>query len=300
MSELAQRIDKRSKTHLCNIMQLAIFTLGDGRYYGINVSKILSFEDIRRYKLLHCSEARGYLAGFIEYQGRAIPVLGLREWLALPQSGEEERVYLVCEYNKQSLAFPALEIENIYNVPIDSLQKCTIEAGGAFTYSTVVEIFGRKESVLVLDLERLLEECALLQEQDETYPPLACDKELWVAEDSASARELLRMFLDSLKIRARFFGDGLELIETLKKEGNSGIGAILTDLEMPRADGYQVILHIRGEQSLERLPVWVYSSMSNQGVLDKIKSLGAEGLIAKGDYGALYKALQECLERGWE
>ena len=70
--------------------------------------------------------------------------------------------------------------------------------------------------------------------------------------------------------------------------------------EMTRADGYQVILHIRGEQSLERLPVWVYSSMSNQGVLDKIKSLGAEGLIAKGDYGALYKALQECLERGWE
>ncbi|MGP1580854.1 MAG: chemotaxis protein CheW [Wolinella sp.] len=297
MSRLKQCVEKRAKTHLYNIMQLAIFTLGDGRYYGINVSKILSFEDIRRYKLLRCSEASDYLMGFVEYQGRAIPVLGLREWLGLPQNEKKERIYLVCEYNKQSLAFPILEIENIHNVPTDSLQKCGIEAGGAFTYSAIVEIFGRKESVLVLDIERLLEECALLQEQDAEYPPLVCDKELWVAEDSMSARELLRMFLDSLKIKARFFGDGLELIETLKKEGNSGIGAILTDLEMPRADGYQVLLYLRGEHSLEKLPVWVYSSMSNQGVLDKVKSLGAEGLIAKGDYEALYKALKECLQR---
>lgn len=300
MSSLKQRVEKCSKTHLYNIMQLAIFTLGNEQYYGINVSKILSFEDTRRYKLLHCSEAKDHLVGFIEYQGRAIPVLALRKWLELPKSDEEERIYLICEYNNQNLAFPIIEIENIHNISIDSLQKCKIEAGRAFTYSAIVEIFGREESVLVLDIEQLLEECAFLGEQDEEYPPLECDKELWVAEDSATVRELLRVFLESIKIKARFFSDGLELIEVLKKEGCSEGGAILTDLEMPRADGYQVLLYVRGERSLEKLPVWVYSSMSNQGVLSKVKSLGAEGLIVKGDTSSLYKALRGCLQGDWE
>lgn len=300
MSELFKRVEKRSKTHLHNIMQLAIFTLKEGRRYGINVSKILSFEDARRYPLLRSSGdslKNGYLVGFIEYQGRAIPVLSLEKWLGFGGEEEENRVLLVCEYSHQILALPIQEIENIHNVPIHSLQKPEISLGEAFTYSVILTLKNQEESILILDIERLLMECGLVGEGEEGFERVNGSKEIWVAEDSASAREALRSFLEKIGLEARFFGDGEELIGALEQmEHPEEIGLVLTDLEMPRMDGYQVILSVRSQKNLEKIPLWVYSSMSNKGVMEKVKSLGAEGLITKGDYPALYAMLVDCLK----
>lgn len=204
---------------------------------------------------------------------------------------------LVCEYSHQILALPIQEIENIHNVPIHSLQKPEISLGEAFTYSVILTLKNQEESILVLDIERLLMECGLAGEGEEGFERVNGSKEIWVAEDSASAREALRSFLEKIGLEARFFGDGEELIGALEQmEHPEEIGLVLTDLEMPRMDGYQVILSVRSQKNLEKIPLWVYSSMSNKGVMEKVKSLGAEGLITKGDYPALYAMLVDCLK----
>ncbi|MGP1450136.1 MAG: chemotaxis protein CheW [Wolinella sp.] len=299
MSELFKRVEHRSKTHLNNIMQLAVFTLNDDRYYGINVSKILSFEDMYRYKLLRSSEnqaSNAYLLGFIEYQGRAIPVLSLQKWLGLAPS--DCRVVLICEYNRENLALPIEAIENIYNVPIRALQKPDIPFGEAFTYSAILTLNGRDESVLVLDIERLLDECGLQSKNDGEYSPLNPSKTIYVAEDSLTARAILGDFFEQLGVSVKFFSDGQALLEAIMQLDHDEVGtlgAVLTDLEMPHVDGYQVILRLREEHVFDAIPIWVYSSMSNQGVHDKIKQIGAQGLIAKGDYATLYAMLHRCL-----
>jgi len=63
----------------------------------------------------------------------------------------------------------------------------------------------------------------------------------------------------------------------------ANVGMVITDLEMPRRDGYQVIKHIRESRNLSDIPIVVNTSMSNEGVQKKVMEMGAVGFIPKTD-----------------
>lgn len=144
------------------MIQLVIFTLSDGRRYGIDVAQIVSFENAARYALLRSNALLDHtpLAGFIEYQSEAIPLLVPERWLGL-RDAQEARVLLVCEHEKRRLALRVQEIENIYALPLELLQAPELSAGGCYTHSVVLSLKGREESVLILDVGRLRRESGL-------------------------------------------------------------------------------------------------------------------------------------------
>jgi two-component system chemotaxis response regulator CheV len=85
-------------------------------------------------------------------------------------------------------------------------------------------------------------------------------------------------------IEHRMFNNGKEIIECLKsldEEGINDIGVIITDLEMPYVDGYQVLSYIKNSPQFKHIPVFVNTSMSNEGVITKVEELGAVGFVAK-------------------
>ena len=65
---------------------------------------------------------------------------------------------------------------------------------------------------------------------------------------------------------------------------------------MPIKNGYQVIKHIKEESDYSNIPVISLTSMTNQGVKDKIIQLGAIDLVNKSDLNKLYSYLKEILE----
>lgn len=64
-----------------------------------------------------------------------------------------------------------------------------------------------------------------------------------IAEDTEAIRDILGRQLDKLGVGATFVNNGTEALEALRS-GQYGI--LLTDLHMPRMDGYQLVEHIRG------------------------------------------------------
>jgi chemotaxis signal transduction protein len=52
MSSILKNINDMTKTYLHNIMQILVFQLGNRCYYGTNVSKVRSIEDINKYTVI--------------------------------------------------------------------------------------------------------------------------------------------------------------------------------------------------------------------------------------------------------
>ncbi len=82
---------------------------------------------------------------------------------------------------------------------------------------------------------------------------------LLIAEDTESVRNILTLQLNKLGIEADFAEDGMEAIEALKS-GKYGI--LISDLHMPKLDGYGLVKHIRDEEqsSGKHFPVIVLTA----------------------------------------
>lgn len=278
-------MEAASKTHLHNIMQIAVFQLNDKNFYGINISKIRSIEDFKKYEVVKNNTVKSeLLEGYIRYQKDVVPIISLEKWLGIHKSDNIYYEYLVCDYNKNRIALPICGIRNIFNVPIENLQKPD-RMFDAITYDTVVEIDGAKTIVLVLDVEKLL-----FDTFGATYiiPQAAIEngKELLIAEDSKTAQEIIRSILEPSGLRYQIFDDGQALIEHLDKLDDAAleqVGLVITDLEMPRKDGYQVLKTLHESARYKTIPVAVNTSMSDRGVDVKTQALGAVAFIAKTD-----------------
>jgi two-component system chemotaxis response regulator CheV len=66
------------------------------------------------------------------------------------------------------------------------------------------------------------------------------------------------------------------------------IGLIITDIEMPGTDGYQVAQAIKDNSALKHVPVVVNSSMTTEAVKGKMERIGIDGFVGKTDIPALY------------
>ena len=288
MSTTIKKAEATSKTHLNNIMQIAIFTLNDGRHYGINVSKIKSFEDYNKYKQIKNDTIKSvYLDGYIQYHEKVVPVINIEKWLEMYEAGSSYQEYMVCEYNKHMVAFPISGIKNIFNIPIESLQKPDTMFEDVVTYNTVVEIDGEETICLVLDVERLILDTFgtddIVKGEESA---LSNEKEVLIAEDSKAARAIITAIMKETGLKYTIFNDGKEIIDYLDGLDEAAlamVGMVITDLEMPRKDGYQVIKHIRENRGLADIPIVVNTSMSNEGVQKKVLGMGAVGFIPKTD-----------------
>ena len=72
---------------------------------------------------------------------------------------------------------------------------------------------------------------------------------------------------------------------------------VITDIEMPIKNGYQVIKFIKDSPKYQNIPVISLTSMTNMGVYDKISKLGALALVNKSDLETLYKYIKKFMEQ---
>jgi chemosensory pili system protein ChpA (sensor histidine kinase/response regulator) len=103
------------------------------------------------------------------------------------------------------------------------------------------------------------------------------DSILWV-DDSMSVRKLADAFCAEQGWRAQTAGDGIEALEKL---GRNSFRLVITDLEMPRMHGFDLLAAIRADPRLKDLPVVVCSSRAAERDLRLARDAGASDYLAK-------------------
>lgn len=103
-------------------------------------------------------------------------------------------------------------------------------------------------------------------------------KSILAADDSASVRKLISLALKLQGYRVITAGDGMEALEILPTEQ---IDLLITDLNMPNVDGFELIRTVRSTPQYKELPIIILSSMTNNEDISRGMELGANSYLVK-------------------
>lgn len=97
-------------------------------------------------------------------------------------------------------------------------------------------------------------------------------------DDSATMRQMLEVCLSSEGFDVVTAEDGLDGIDKLKA---SNPDVVITDINMPRMDGFEFIEAVRGGGASSRLPILVITTESAPEKKQRARDAGATGWIVK-------------------
>ena len=99
-----------------------------------------------------------------------------------------------------------------------------------------------------------------------------------VADDSISVRKFVGRMLEKNGYRVKLAADGLEAAELVSQHG---CHLVITDLEMPRMTGYELMAQLRQSPTTKRIPVLVVTSRAGAKHRDRALKEGASAFLTK-------------------
>jgi len=301
MSGISDSVEQLTQAHLRNVQQLAVFYTGHGEMYAINIAKIKAFIITEEITITDTPTDTDVIQGIATIRGEPITLINLDRWLgykSLPVN--EYKLIIFCEFNHKQVGFLVKDMVNI-------VEKTTAELinsenqNSKVTYTTYVEIDKKDNLCTVFNAEQLLSDIGWtdINASDlDRYitAPINDEKIILVAEDSAVAREVMNQFMKKAKANFVMSVNGGDLLDRLEEiDDPSKIGLVITDIEMPGTDGYQVAKYIKNTPKYAHIPVVVNSSMTTDAVKDKMNRIGIDGFVGKTDVPSLYKIVSNIL-----
>jgi two-component system, chemotaxis family, sensor kinase CheA len=124
--------------------------------------------------------------------------------------------------------------------------------------------------------------------------PQAPQKRVLVVEDSITSRMLLKGILESAGYVVRTAVDGVDAFTALREDH---IDLVVSDVEMPRMNGFDLAGRIRADKRLADLPVVLVSALESRDERERGIDVGASAYIIKSsfDQGNLLEAVRRLI-----
>jgi two-component system chemotaxis response regulator CheY len=116
------------------------------------------------------------------------------------------------------------------------------------------------------------------QEADARTDAPRAVKRILTIDDSKTMRDMLRFTLVDAGYDVLQAVDGQDGLDVLRKER---VDVVITDINMPKLDGYGVIRHLRADAGYDDTPILVLSTECDQKTKDIGRDAGATGWLVK-------------------
>lgn len=107
------------------------------------------------------------------------------------------------------------------------------------------------------------------------------DRSILVVEDSITSRALLKNILESAGYSVTTAVDGIDAYTTLK---TGAFDLVVSDVEMPRLDGFGLTARVRGDPQLASLPVVLVTALGSREDQERGIDVGANAYIVKSSF----------------
>jgi len=104
-------------------------------------------------------------------------------------------------------------------------------------------------------------------------------KRILTVDDSRTMRTMLKVALENAGFEVVQAEDGVAGLEAL--DGLTSLDVIITDINMPRLDGFGFIEGVRKEARLRAVPILVLTTESDVSKKTRAREAGATGWIVK-------------------
>ncbi|MGE5111563.1 MAG: Hpt domain-containing protein [Acidobacteriaceae bacterium] len=104
------------------------------------------------------------------------------------------------------------------------------------------------------------------------------EKVIVLADDSISVRKFVGRMLEKAGYRVKLASDGLEALEIVSQ---GGCDLVITDLEMPRTNGYELMMHLRQNAETAHIPIMVVTSRAGAKHRERALKDGGSAFMVK-------------------
>jgi two-component system chemotaxis response regulator CheV len=300
-----------------NEMELVDFRIfkkmSDGKVYegiyGINVAKIR--EIIKMPPLTELPGSEDYIEGIFDLRGVVVPVVDFAKWMGItiPTKDEMEIVprVIITEFNNVLIGFVVHDAKRIRRINWSDIEPASFSSGNAKLDQSKITGITRIENneiLLMLDLESIVEEVGLY------HPTLESNIEIddfsgtvLVLDDSSTARKIE---VDALKkmgfdtVEAKDGQEGLdklnELYHLYGESVKNRLKLILSDVEMPRMDGFHFAANVKDDKRFEGIPIVFSSSISDAFSDIRGEQAGAEAYLVKFNADKFVQKISEIIK----
>ncbi|MCG3210444.1 MAG: Sensor histidine kinase RcsC [Anaerolineae bacterium] len=227
----------------------------------------------------------------IEIDGRIVPLTPLAEVLELPRPPADDdrsspeqpylQVLLMGTIDRRR-AFVVDRIINEQEVLVKNLGKKLTRVRNV----SGATVLGSGQVVPILRVSDLLKSAERLLAGNgrptQTVKKAGnIQKSILIAEDSITSRTLLKNILESAGYRVRATVDGVDALTALKTEP---FDLLISDVEMPRMNGFELTGKIRADNKFSGLPVVLVTSLGSPEDRERGIDAGADAYITKSSF----------------
>lgn len=220
----------------------------------------------------------------IEIGGRALSLVRLADVLGLPArtsqtSGDDYLPLVVLSGAGRRIAFVVDQIIGDQEVLVKGLgpQLARVPNIAGAT------LLGNGQLVPILNVADLL--LAALRSVPQGAAPAPASgqpqRSLLVVEDSITARSLLKSILETAGYRVETAVDGADALTLLH---TAAFDLVVSDVEMPRLDGFELTARIRADKKLADLPVVLVTALESREDKERGIEVGANAYIVKSSF----------------
>ncbi|MBP7459754.1 MAG: chemotaxis protein CheV [Candidatus Delongbacteria bacterium] len=282
-----------------NEFELIEFILNN-QSYGINVGKIREVIELP-VNIYPVPKTHPCLKGVTNIRNEIISIIGLKDFLSM--SGEEDSKkskVIITEFNNLKMGFVVDMVTRIYRLSWEQVSPPDRSLAGGNNYITSI-IKLEDKIILMLDFERIVFEINAysLKENPVEAEKSAINRRnstIMIAEDSEMVKSMIERNLSQAGYQVVVTSNGIEAFEYLESHPDS-LDMIITDIEMPKMDGYSLCKKIKDHKDYKRIPVVIFSSLISPEVKKKGDAVGADAQIVKPDLGDLIAIVDDLMSR---
>jgi len=259
---------------------LLLFRAGEGAPKAVPLGLIARLEDLPAERIEHAGEKL-----VVQYRGSLMPLVPLSGYAVLPEPGSRQAV-LVFGDEAHSMGLMVDEILDVLEAPL------AIDRGG--------ERPGFLGSAVIAEKVTEILDCAfwLRQGGDDWFDQGAQAKQapprILLVEDSAFFRNLVVPALSAQGYDILGVPHAREALRL--REAGEMFDAVISDINMPEMDGFQLVRAIRDGGPWADLPVIALSGRAEPADVETGRQAGFTDYIAKFDRHALAGSLAQVLE----
>jgi CheY-like chemotaxis protein len=221
-----------------------------------------------------------------------VPSLGAllepREGQGDPDVDEVSRVRRAVGVVVELAGFGAVRVESVRGVRTVDVHQLSDRLSALGPYTGVAVESGESAFLLLVDPLELVE-------AGDRASRSGSGVRILLAEDSPTVRRLLSRALTRAGHTVVEAGDGLEALSHLDR-AEQEFELLITDLEMPRLDGFGLVDEVRKSEKFGAIPIVVVTSNDSTEVQRRIEGAEISGFVLKqGGEAALLRAAREAI-----
>jgi len=266
---------------------LLLFTVHPQEYFAIPSALVSRLETFKREHLKTIANR-----DVVQYGNRLMPVIRLEKFLDVKEPPELDSFsVVVMQINQHTVGILATEIIDI------------IELEQEFDTSTVLQDGLLGSAIYDGHLIQILDAYKIISHE---YPEWferrhtagqhvdhPVRNRILLAEDSSFIRSIERSYLESAGFKVLEAENGEDAFSILQSQP---VDVVVTDIEMPKMDGLELVKQIRSHPTYKNMPVIALTSLDRPEEIEQGKSSGMDAYLTKLNRDELISCLKSIIQ----